>query len=91
MCVCVHGGCVCMYVFVYECVCVYVCLCVCVCLAEFCPKVFALSGHVRMCVPDMCSNTLTEQQQKEQVFSVGAAAPRGDSNICLILGDRQHI
>ena len=81
-----------MYVFVYACVCVCMCVCVCVyVLAEFCPKVFALSGHVRMCVPDMCSNTLTEQQQKEQVFSVGAAAPRGDSNICLILGDWQHI
>ena len=42
---------------------------------EFCPKVFTLSGHVCMCVPDMCINTPTEQQQKEQVFSFGAATP----------------
>ena len=66
----------CVRVCVYMCVCVCVCVHVCVCvLAEFCPKVFALSGHVRMCVPDMCSNSLTEQQQKDQVFSVGAATP----------------
>ena len=73
--------CVCVCVCVRMCVCVCACVCVCmravrVCvLAEFCPKVFSLSGHVRMCVPDMCINTLTEQQQKEQVFSFGGATP----------------
>ena len=81
------------------CLCMHVCVCVCmsavrVCvLAEFCSKVFALSVHVCMCVPDMCINTPTEQQRirKEQVFSVGAATPQENSNICLMLGDRQHI